>query len=116
MARVDEAVAAYLEWALEEDDAQIIAAPPGDIARSKGMATIAERTGLARFRKTSRGSSKPMAFCVIWSPCLRQASRRFGRGAQRSLSASIAGALIPASSSRIGQPMNSRAGSTSCRT
>lgn len=43
-----EAVAAYLEAALEDGDAQIIAATLGDIARSKGMAKIAERTGLAR--------------------------------------------------------------------
>ena len=43
-----EAVAAYLEAALEDGDAQIIAATLGDIARSKGMAMIAERTGLAR--------------------------------------------------------------------
>ena len=43
-----EAVPAYLEAALEDGDAQIIAATLGDIARSKGMAIIAERTGLAR--------------------------------------------------------------------
>lgn len=43
-----EAVAAYLEAALEDGDAQLIAATLGDIARSKGMAIIAERTGLAR--------------------------------------------------------------------
>jgi len=43
-----EAVAAYLEAALEDGDAQIIASTLGDIARSKGMAMIAERTGLAR--------------------------------------------------------------------
>jgi probable addiction module antidote protein len=43
-----EAAAAYLEAALEDGDAQIIAATLGDIARSKGMAIIAERTGLAR--------------------------------------------------------------------
>jgi len=43
-----EAVAAYLEAALEDGDAQIIAATLGNIARSKGMAIIAERTGLAR--------------------------------------------------------------------
>jgi len=43
-----EAVVAYLEAALENGDAQIIAATLGDIARSKGMAIIAERTGLAR--------------------------------------------------------------------
>ncbi len=43
-----EAVAAFLDAALEDGDAQIIAATLGDIARSKGMALIAERTGLAR--------------------------------------------------------------------
>ncbi len=43
-----EAAAAYLEAALEDGDPQIIAATLGDIARSKGMAMIAERAGLAR--------------------------------------------------------------------
>lgn len=43
-----EAAAAYLEAALEDGDPQIIASTLGDIARSKGMAMIAERTGLAR--------------------------------------------------------------------
>lgn len=43
-----EAVAAYLEAAFEDGDPQIIAATLGDIARSKGMALIAERTGLSR--------------------------------------------------------------------
>jgi probable addiction module antidote protein len=43
-----EAAAAYLEAALEDGDPRLIAATLGDIARSKGMATIAERTGLAR--------------------------------------------------------------------
>jgi probable addiction module antidote protein len=43
-----EAVAAYLEAALEDGDARIIAAALGDIARSRGMALMAERTGLAR--------------------------------------------------------------------
>ncbi len=43
-----EAVVAFLDAALEDGDAQIIAATLGDIARSKGMAMIAERTGLAR--------------------------------------------------------------------
>ena len=38
----------YIEAALEDGDAPIIAATPGDIARSKGMAIIAQRTGLAR--------------------------------------------------------------------
>ncbi|MBI1251325.1 MAG: putative addiction module antidote protein [Alphaproteobacteria bacterium] len=43
-----EAAAAYLEAALEDGDARIITATLGDIARSKGMAMIAERTGLSR--------------------------------------------------------------------
>lgn len=43
-----EAAAAYLEAALEDGDPQIIASTLGDIARSKGMATIADKTGLAR--------------------------------------------------------------------
>lgn len=43
-----EAAAAYLEAALEDGDPQIIAATLGDIARSQGMAIIADKTGLAR--------------------------------------------------------------------
>lgn len=43
-----EAAAAFLEAALEDGDPQVIAATLGDIARSQGMALIAERTGLAR--------------------------------------------------------------------
>jgi len=43
-----EAAVAYLEAALEDGDAQIIAATLGDIARSKGMAMIAEHSGLTR--------------------------------------------------------------------
>lgn len=43
-----EAVVAFLDAALEDGDPKIIAATLGDIARSRGMAIIAERTGLAR--------------------------------------------------------------------
>ncbi len=43
-----EAAAAFLEAALEDGDPQLITATLGDIARSKGMAIIAEQTGLAR--------------------------------------------------------------------
>ncbi|HEX5958041.1 MAG TPA: addiction module antidote protein [Hyphomicrobiaceae bacterium] len=43
-----EAVAAFLEAALEDGDPRIIAATLGDVARSKGMAEIAERTGVTR--------------------------------------------------------------------
>jgi probable addiction module antidote protein len=42
----DEDMAAYLEAALEEGDAVLVAAALGDIARAKGMALIAGETGL----------------------------------------------------------------------
>ena len=44
----DERIAAYLEAALEENDAPLIAAALGDIARAKGMSEIARLTGLGR--------------------------------------------------------------------
>lgn len=43
-----EQMAHYLEAALEEGDSGVIAAALGDIARSKGMSSIAESTGLGR--------------------------------------------------------------------
>lgn len=39
---------AYLEAALEENDASLVAAVLGDIARAKGMTQIARETGLGR--------------------------------------------------------------------
>jgi probable addiction module antidote protein len=44
----DEDMAAYLEAALEEGDAALVAATLGDMARAKGMALIARETGLGR--------------------------------------------------------------------
>jgi probable addiction module antidote protein len=44
----DEDMAAYLEAALEEGVAALVAAALGDIARAKGMALIARETGLGR--------------------------------------------------------------------
>jgi probable addiction module antidote protein len=44
----DEDMAAYLEAALEEGDASLIAAALGDIARAKGMSQLARDTGLGR--------------------------------------------------------------------
>jgi probable addiction module antidote protein len=44
----DEAIAAYIEAALEEDDAALLAAALGDVARAKGMTQIARETGLGR--------------------------------------------------------------------
>jgi probable addiction module antidote protein len=43
-----EDMAAYLEAALEDGDAKLVAAALGDIARSKGMALIALEAGLGR--------------------------------------------------------------------
>ena len=44
----DEDMAAYLEAALHEGDASLIAAALGDIARAKGMSKIAMDAGLGR--------------------------------------------------------------------
>jgi probable addiction module antidote protein len=44
----EEDMAAYLEAALEEDDAALFAAALGDIARAKGMTLIAREAGLGR--------------------------------------------------------------------
>lgn len=44
----EEDIAAYLEAALEEGDAALIAAAIGDIARAKGMTQIAREAGLGR--------------------------------------------------------------------
>ena len=43
-----EDMAAYLEAALEDGDPNLVVAALGDIARSKGMTTIARETGLGR--------------------------------------------------------------------
>lgn len=44
----EEDMVAYLEAALEEGDASLVAAALGDIARAKGMTAIARETGLGR--------------------------------------------------------------------
>jgi probable addiction module antidote protein len=41
-------MAVYLEAALEKGDPALVAAALGDIARAKGMAQIARKTGLGR--------------------------------------------------------------------
>ena len=43
-----EDMAAYLEAALEEGDAALVAAALGDIARAKGMSQVAKDAGLGR--------------------------------------------------------------------
>lgn len=44
----EEDMVAYLEAALAEGDASLVAAALGDIARAKGMSEIARDTGLGR--------------------------------------------------------------------
>ncbi|KZD04917.1 addiction module antidote protein [Oceanibaculum pacificum] len=43
-----EAIAAYLDAAMEDGDPALIAAALGDVARARGMTQIAKDTGLAR--------------------------------------------------------------------
>ncbi len=44
----DEDIVMYLEAALEDGDPALISTVLGDIARAKGMAQIAEKTGMGR--------------------------------------------------------------------
>lgn len=44
----EEDMVAYLEAALEDDDAAVVAAALGDIARAKGMTQVAREAGLGR--------------------------------------------------------------------
>lgn len=46
--KTGEDMAAYLEAALEEGDAALVAAALGDIARAKGMTQVAREAGLGR--------------------------------------------------------------------
>jgi probable addiction module antidote protein len=44
----EEAMAAYLEAALEDGDSAVVTAALGDIARAKGMTRVARKAGLGR--------------------------------------------------------------------
>ena len=44
----EEAIAAYIDAALEDGDPALIAAALGDIARARGMSEIARETGMSR--------------------------------------------------------------------
>lgn len=44
----EEDMAAYLEAALQEGDASLVAAALGDIAKAKGMSQLARESGLGR--------------------------------------------------------------------
>ena len=43
-----QAIAAYVDAALEEGDPKLVAAALGDAARARGMAALARQTGLSR--------------------------------------------------------------------
>lgn len=57
----DEEVAAYLTTILEENDAALLAAALGDIARARGMTQIAKDSGITReaLYKALRPGSEP---------------------------------------------------------
>lgn len=57
----EQAVAAYLTAALETNDASLLAAAVGNVARARGMAEIAKASGLARegLYKALRPNSQP---------------------------------------------------------
>jgi len=62
-----EAVMAYLEAALEENDTELLLAVIGDIARSKGMGQIAKNLNLAReslYRSLSSGGNPSFSTVV----------------------------------------------------
>lgn len=55
---------AYLDAALEDGDAKLVAAALGDIARAKGMTRIANETGLGReslYKALSAGGNPKFA-------------------------------------------------------
>lgn len=55
------AIAAYINAALEDGDADVIAAALGDVARAQGMTQIARDAGLTRasLYKALNGAAKP---------------------------------------------------------
>ena len=57
----EEAIAAYLSAVMEENDPELLIAALGDIARAKGIAKLAEDSGLNResLYKALRPGSKP---------------------------------------------------------
>ena len=60
-------MAAYLEAALEEGDASLIAAALGDIARAKGMSQVARDSGMGResLYKSLAASGNPELSTVL---------------------------------------------------
>jgi probable addiction module antidote protein len=57
-------MAAYLEAALEDGDPALVSAALGDIARARGMAEVARKTGLGReslYKALSRNGNPELA-------------------------------------------------------
>lgn len=63
----DEMIAVYLDAAFESGDTSRIAEALGDVARARGMTTIAKATGLAREQlyKTLSAEGKPELSTVL---------------------------------------------------
>lgn len=59
--QTDADIAAYLSTVLEENDAGLLAAALGDIARARGMTQVAKEAGITReaLYKTLRPGSEP---------------------------------------------------------
>src|ERR1043165_1930817 len=65
--RTEAQMIAYLEAAMEDGDAGLIAATIGDIARARGMTTVAKETGLGResLYKTLSADGNPEVTTVL---------------------------------------------------
>jgi len=66
-------MALYLDAALAENDPALVAAALGDIARAKGMSTIARETGLSReslYRSLSPNGNPELGTVLKVADCL----------------------------------------------
>ncbi|MCM1128974.1 MAG: putative addiction module antidote protein [Alistipes senegalensis] len=63
----DEAIADYMNIVLEENDPALLAAALGDIAKARGMAELARKTGLSResLYKSLSGERIPSADTLL---------------------------------------------------
>ena len=69
----EEDMALYLDAALAENDAALVAAALGDIARAKGMSVVARETGLSReslYRSLSPNGNPELATILKVADCL----------------------------------------------
>lgn len=71
--KTEEDMALYLDAALAENDPSLVAAALGDIARAKGMSTIARETGLSReslYRSLSSTGNPELGTVLKVASCL----------------------------------------------